>query len=316
MKGIVLDDIVTVRLAKANHPQIIEFQKKLAHHITEQLDLKLHEREEERRRLMEIFPYAIADILDIETLAQRYLTEVRPTMPLVCNHCVHCGPDRYHPGQFVCWEGWHVGLRPRQLPPTNTCTAFCDREVRNPRAAVAEFLADYGIHYSPQRWAGHRNDLKHEAGVWGFSAGRDWENCVRRFLEMRYGQSFFLPQRWLIAEKKDGGRYFREVDGLEKWSKDSVFVYEIKRNAQAYDKLVGEYIPLLQLGYPHMHFYPIEINSSNCYDYAHAMEDRGIEQLASLDDRDPSYAYQLYILDEADLRSQLLAQSITENGDT
>jgi hypothetical protein len=308
MRGIVLEDVQRVVLVTARHPKIQAFQRWLAQQTTAQLEAKFHERGRERERLTSLLGAPMERLLTHDAMLEQYIAHVYappplPTLPPpTCRDCRHCADDRYHPGGSVCWQGWTAGP-PKRLTTFEVCGAFSDTRVQ-PRPPsrydiqreMDGFLAAHGIRYHAGRWKAHQHDLERQAGSWGFGVGTQWEVAIRAWLTACYGETFFVPHRWLIITDRSGATHYREVDGIERVDDTQAFVYEIKHHARGYTQLAREYIPLLRMAYPERVFTPIEINAGNPYLVCPIRDMPPIRPLASLDDRLPNGQYQLLVL--------------------
>jgi hypothetical protein len=308
MRGIVWEDVRHVRLVKPTHPEVLTYQQKLAYRTTVQLDAKFHEREQERHAVSSLLGEPFERLTTQDEMLDAFIAHIYQAPPLpqlppaTCRDCRHCAPDRYHPGSFVCWQGWTAG-RPKALTTMQPCPALTD--TRQPPSApsrweihhdMTEFLALHGIRYNGSRWKAHRNDLAREAGDWGFQVGTQWEQDVRAWLTGCYGEDFFSPYRWLIIDTRSGAKLFREVDGIERLNEHQAFVYEIKHHTSGYVQLTKEYIPLLRRAFPERMFTPIEINVGDPYGSLLERISVPIRRLRSLEERTMDGQYQLFVL--------------------
>jgi hypothetical protein len=225
MRGIRWEEVARVEFVTATHPAIQSFLAWKARHIASQLEVKFHERRQEREALMRLFGVPIEQLLSEEDLLAQYQAHIYhpPTMaplpPPTCRDCWHWAPDRYHPGGAVCWEGWTAGP-PRRLTTLDICGAFADRRPQPQPPSrwdilreMKEWMQAHGLRYHGGRWKAHREDLAHQAGRLGFDVGTAWEQAVRDWLTTCYGPRFFVPQRWLLIHTKAGAKQYREVDG-------------------------------------------------------------------------------------------------------
>ena len=300
MRGIRWEEVAGVELVTPSHPAIQQFQRLKARHIADTLEVTAHARQQERDQLVALFGAPITALLTEEALLAQYIAH-HYTPPAPCRDCRHWAPDRYHPGQDVCWYGW-TGGPPRRLRTLAPCDAFTDRRFQaEPPSRWAilhemkEWMAAHGIRYHGGRWKAHRDDLAREAGTLGFAVGIQWERTVRDWLAQCYGDQFFVPHRWLLIHTHVGTLQYREVDGIERVDATHAFIYEIKHGPPAYPKLAAEYVPLLQRVYPERTFTPIEINVHNPY-HGQTPSAAPIQQLAILDDRQMNGRYQLLVL--------------------
>jgi hypothetical protein len=310
MRGIRWAEVARVEFVTPTHPAIQSFLAWKARHIARQLEVKAHERRQEREDLMRLFGAPIEQLLTEEGLLTQYQAriyhppKVEPLPPPTCRDCWHWAPDRYHPGGAVCWEGWTAGP-PRRLTTLDVCGAFADRRPQphpptrwDIQREMKEWMHAHGIRYHSGRWKAHRDDLAHQAGRLGFAVGTDWEHRIREWLSICYGPHFFAPQRWLLIHTKAGALQYREVDGVERVDATHAFVYEIKHGDRGYAQLADEYIPLLQRAYPERMFTPIEINARDPYQCQAPEPGVMIHRLPSLEARMMNGAYQLLVLSE------------------
>jgi hypothetical protein len=302
MRGIILDDIVAVELLKPTHPRVLAFRRRQQQRQAARLEGLWQERAQERARLAQIFGVPITDLLDVETLVRHYLDRFAPP-PVApsCHACVFLREDTYRPGGKICWEARPPGQRvPVRLTTFEACAHFVPRGGTAPRQRCLAWLEDvHGIRYSAQRWQGHAHDLARAAGTWGFTVGQTYEARVRQWLATRYGPAFFLPHRWLVARDRHGVEHWREVDGIERWDATTAFVYEIKHRTPAYPQLLGEYVPLLAMAFPHVRVAPLEINLRDLYSgrRPEAEDAPAIAVLPALEHRNPDLGYQLFVLE-------------------
>lgn len=310
MRGIIWEEVQRVDLVAAHHPQVQRFLRWRDRRIRERLEATFHERQQERQRLQALFGVPFERLLTLEALVEQYSAHVAaesvsaPLAPPTCRECRHCAGDKYHPGAYVCWEGWRGGP-PRRLSTLIPCTAFTESRPQaqaptwwSRKQALEAFLAAHGIRYHAGRWQAHQHDLAREAGTWGFAVGTQWERDVRAWLTTCYGPRFFVPHRWLLVTDCAGATHYREVDGIERVSATEAFVYEIKHRTPGYTQLMEEYIPLLRRAYPDRVFTPIEINADNPYRASFGTTPPPVRLLGSLDERTMDGHYQLLVLAE------------------
>jgi hypothetical protein len=214
--------------------------------------------------------------------------------PRSCLSCRHSSEDRYVPGSRVCWQDWRPGTRPRRLTSDRPCPLYAARQL--PEQRMHQWLTEvHGIAVNGMRWQGHQHDLRREAGTYGFHQGQSYEARVRQWIATQYGADFFLPHRWLCAINRQGGQFFRQVDGIERHDPTTAFVYEIKQHDSGYAQLMEVYLPLLRKAFPSIRFYPLEINKGPVSPWWPT--DRPLAILASLEARQPCKAYQYFTLD-------------------
>ncbi len=305
MRDIRLENVASVKLLTPTHPDVVEFKRRIQRRQAEELELKFHERAEERKRLEDIFGVPFQELLDgnrrneermLEIFARENLDGYQPPKPPEpsCKACRHSAHDKLNPGALVCWQGWSGGRPKRALEPCNHFTPSSAALPDPPEKRLTWFMESQGISVNGSRWRGHAHDLRREAGVYGFHQGHSYEVRVRDWIRSHYGDAFFRPHRWLRVLDRAKHTHFREVDGLEKQGDQTVYVYEIKQHDSGYEQLVNLYIPLLVMALPTTHFYPIEINK--CSPSRFWKPDYEIEFLAHLDERHPSEAYQMFVL--------------------
>lgn len=298
MRGVSLDRLVSVRLAGELDPDIVSFRTWLARKSAVRNEQILHERALEREQLEGLLQTPIATLLDPAALLRAFAQRIHGAPTHSCMTCQHWGEDRYRPGGNICWLGWVPGQRPRVLHALTACASHALG--RGAQDALTQWLVAHRIHYSPQRWQAHREDLARQAGaVRGFSLGSQWEHAVRAWLTTRYGADFFLPERWLIAVDTTGTRHYREVDGIERVSADTAYVYEIKHHTAAADTLLEEYVPWLERACPGVTWSPIEVNAANAYQWSPMP--RGTVVLPRIEARTVGPVYQLWIPDARDI---------------
>ena len=305
MRGLPIETITQVQLLHENHPLVQDFLGWVYKRRDARLEATYLERQHERDRLSDLLQRPYADLATWPDLVRAYDEVIAPHAhgaPERCLDCQHCSPDKYSPGSYVCWLPYAAQGRPERLSTLAGCGAYTPSVFRHEQT-VKRWLADHGIPYNAARWKGHAADLARDAGTWGFQQGTRYEQRVRQWLVEHYGADVLLAQRWLCAQDRAGKQYFRQVDGIEKVNATTAIVYEFKQYDPGYPQLVDEYVPLLRLAFPHVRFYPLEINRTVPYGYAQKT-DPEVAQLVSLDTRllyQADYAsraiYMLFVLD-------------------
>jgi hypothetical protein len=312
MRGIIWDEIRRVELVTARDGRVRDFLRWRDRHIRETLEAKFHERQAERAQLTALFGVPMEQLLTREAMLEVYIARhytpppVRTLPPPTCLNCPHCTRDRYQAGAHVCWHGWTRGQRPKALRTLEICGAFVETRPRpsvptryDIEREMLAWMATEGLRFHAGKWKAYAHDLKREAGEWGFGVGAQWEQDVRAWLTVCYGERFFVPQRWLVVTDRTGAHHYREVDGIERVDGTHAYVYEIRHRTPGYAQLADEYMPLLRMAYPERVFTPVEINAANPYHSlypGHAPPP--VRVLASLEERTMDGQYQLLVLEQ------------------